>query len=139
MGRLAALLVLIVGLVGMHGLASPGPGAGHRLPSPAAVAVAAAPSAGTPEEHSDGAVAAAVLHGSGAQDHAGSPADEHSVLTGCVFVLVGLLVLTALRGVLTRVGGRAVTEPTALAPRAVHAPPHPPPRRPRISLCVLRV
>jgi hypothetical protein len=129
--RLVALVLLLLGLVGMHGLATTAIGREHRLPSHAASASDMGSGSVTGDHGSSGDALAGT---SGSRDHAGAGGhDEHTLLARCVFVLAGF-VLTVLLAVLAHARRRPVAAPAASALQVRLAPPDPPPRRPRVSL-----
>ncbi|MFC5381575.1 DUF6153 family protein [Aquipuribacter nitratireducens] len=120
--RLAAILLLVAGVLGMHGVVD-------------LVGTGAAAHTAAAGHHADvtGGTVGPTAPGHG--DH-GSPV--HDVLVGCVLALVGVVVTLAVR-----ISRRAATgspsvrdrlEPLAAAPALRLVPPPP-----RVRLCVMRV
>jgi hypothetical protein len=130
-GRLVALSLLLIGLLGMHGVSASGTAVGvhHHPVTTAAPSVLAAP--GLLLWLPAGAAAAPAGNNEGA---------EHAGLTGCLLALTGLVAFAlVVRAPAVR---RWLTAATPLRSVPLRlAPPVPPPRRgrPRISLCVVRV
>lgn len=136
MARLTGLFLILAGLVAMHALATTAPSGGpHRLPShpPATAGMPSAPTMASQVAVGTGAVA-----GTTAPDAAPAHDTEAHLLLGCMLALAGALVTLLLR-VLARGRWLHIGLPAVLGPCALRAPPVPPPRRPRILLCVLRV
>ena len=138
LARLAALVVLLAGILTMHGLATPASGGRHHLPllEVSAAQLQLHPVAAGHPGGADGTTAATPLKvhpAEGTQTHD----DARGLLAGCVVVLAGI-VLTVLLLALQR-GGQADRAWAAPVETQLRAPRAPPPRRPRIALCVLRV
>lgn len=125
------LFVLLAGFVAMHGVASTtsagvhhsgitliaGPGHDATVRGPVADMGEPMPGAGSPDE------------GSG---------ESHGLMAGCLIVLCGIAVAVALR-LLRRVDIGAASRAPSWAGLVAPEPARPPPRRYRLSLCVLRV
>lgn len=147
-GRLVALVAVLLGFIAMHGLAATDGDGTHHSP----LSISAAPyghsgwgvTPASDEAVDQGAggspgvdgIPAATGQPSGSADGHGF----HAAIAGCLIALCGLVILA-----LTAPGRATLTERVremaALRqqPGSVR-PGHPPPRRfPRISLCVLRV
>jgi hypothetical protein len=132
-GRVAALVLLLAGLLGMHGFADlvgPSTTAGHQTEHVA----------GATHDHSAPAsqVATTAAVGSGGGTH-GHPDLAHDLLMGCVLALVGVAAV-ALLGRAPHSGTPAGAWSDPRVRRLAAALPPPPPGPPlRLTLCVQRV
>lgn len=147
-GRLALLLVVLVGFLAMHGLsATEVDGPTHHSPLTLAVASHSSPAASgvdlapmVPSQGTgDDSQRAVVGSGAGA-DHADDSDGAHGALAGCLLALTGLAAIVLLvRG--HAMPARSVGDPAGVLFALRRASPqHPPLRsRSRTALCVIRV
>ncbi len=122
---LAVLFLVLGGFVAMHGIAATTATGVHHSP---VVLISA------PERHHS----AVEFSTTGDMVDHDDPARSHGLMTGCLLALVGVLAAVVLRwcrAPRTASGGSAVS----FSGRVADPPQRPPPRRSRISLCVMRV
>jgi hypothetical protein len=133
------LALLLLGLVGMHALATASPtGGAHQLPSPAIGDSLMSPEHGAATDAATGAAEVDDLAAGSGLATNGEHDGDHALLVGCMFVLAGL-VLTVLLGVLAHCHRRCHDAPRLSTQLGWPRQAEPPPRWPRISLRVLRV
>jgi hypothetical protein len=135
--RPVLLVLVLLGVLAMHGAGGAGSRAAGGLVAVSAPAAASHhPSSSVP--HLGAALAVPVV--GQAVDHGTDHGLGHGATAACVLALVGATALVVLRGPRAR-GVPAGSSLLDRAARALRAPPpvHLPPRRSRTALCLLRV